>query len=145
MSMKKSLQRSVIVAVIILLIFTVIQQREITHAPSYSISETEISFSPPSEYTNYEDITFRIADITELTLEDSIDFGECVNGFDTKDGVYGLWKSNTLGDYYINVNRDIDLYLMAKTDFITYVFNIESADTTSSLLNEILKLMEEQH
>lgn len=142
--MKKSLQRSIIVAVIILVIYAGMKQYQGTQEPSYSISETEISFSPPSQYTEYDGITFRIADITELTLENSIDFGECVKGFDTKDGVYGLWKSETLGSYYISIDPDIDIYLVAKTDSSTYVFNIESEDTTSRLLDEIQKLIEEQ-
>lgn len=83
----------------------------------HSISGTGITFSPPSGYEDCPAITFQFADITELTLEDSIDFGECVEGVDTRNSVYGLWESDTLGSYYVSIDPDIDVYLSKGTVF----------------------------
>lgn len=141
--MKDSFRRSLLMAVLILLIFGGIYQYQGTKKPSYAISETEIIFSAPAGFEDLSNITIAIADITDLALGEMTDPGTCVEGCDTADSRYGLWNSETLGDYYVSADPDIDVCLVAKTDSGTYIFNIESADTTTQLYSEIKKLMEE--
>ncbi len=85
--------------------------------------------------------TVAYADISEMRLEEALDFGECVQGGTEKRFRYGLWRSNELGEYVACAREDFDQCIVLVAGETTYVISYESKDTTAELFRSFGELL----
>ena len=84
-------------------------------------------------------------DIETVTLLDSFDRGECIDGGTKYKNAYGTWRCDRYGEYIIMARTKVDTYI-AITDKSgqTLVFNYESDEVTENLYELILQLLAQQ-
>ena len=84
-------------------------------------------------------------DIRSITLLDSFDRGECIDGGAKYKNVYGTWRCEKYGEYTLMARTKVDEHI-AITDKSghTLVFNYESNEVTENLYELILSLLQQQ-
>lgn len=111
----------------------------------YSKPPASIAFSQEENaviFSNGENnkCTFLLDDVTEIELVTAPDYGECIDGGTSFGGnMYGIWKSDTLGEYQSYASSKIAGYVVLRDSDKTAIFNRDNLETTSSLYNELLK------
>ena len=84
-------------------------------------------------------------DLQSITLLDSFDRGECIDGGIKYKNAYGTWRCDAYGEYTLMIRTRVDTYI-ALTDKSgrTLVFNYESGEVTENLYELILSLLEQR-
>lgn len=93
-------------------------------------------FESASGYTS----AIKWSDIQSAELRSCPDFGTLVEGTDDAPEKSGVWKNDAFGEYELFVSTKIENCIVCTTkDSRTVVFNFESAESTVSLYEAILK------
>lgn len=93
-------------------------------------------FESASGYTS----AVKWVDIESVEVRSCPDFGTLVEGTDDAPEKSGVWKNDVFGEYELFVSTKIENCIVCITkDSRTVVFNFESAESTVSLYEAILK------
>ncbi len=80
-------------------------------------------------------------DIQSVTLEEAPDsFGTCVDGKEGRSYAYGVWQSDTWGEYILAAKTNLTQVIVIRTEEQTVVFNYESDDVTAQLYDYFLEM-----
>lgn len=127
--------RSLLIPLLIIIIYTIYQFVGGGAAADFSWSETSVTVICPDE----TEFNMNYADVTSLELYTDVDYGICVSGNDSGSAYYGTWENDLWGTYSLCVTQSIGNCIVMQTDDATLVFNYESEEITSALLEEIQK------
>ena len=84
-------------------------------------------------------------DIQSITLLESFDRGECIDGGIKYKNAFGTWCCETYGEYTLMARTKVDDHIaITDTDGHTLVFNYESNEVTKNLYELILSLLAQQ-
>lgn len=108
-------------------------------------------FTPPSANLSLEgealsvsdgdtvDVSLPFAGIRSVSLIESLERGEMVDGTSTRRIARGIWKNEAYGEYTLCVNEKIGCCLVVQTGSRTLVYNYESAETTRGIYDMLLQ------
>lgn len=83
--------------------------------------------------------TLSLSQIEGITLAEVSDYGAAVTGGETWQGnLYGLWSCDALGEYEAYVSTRIPVCIVLESDGRTVAFNLENAETTRSLAQQLI-------
>ena len=77
------------------------------------------------------------ADIQVVTLADRPDFGECLEGGQDDQCLYGRWRNDIWGEYRLCVHPDVPVCVCAQTADDLLVFNASSKNDTEWLASAL--------
>ncbi|MCD8075783.1 MAG: hypothetical protein LUF27_12285 [Lachnospiraceae bacterium] len=107
----------------------------------FSDEEGTVSFSGQNDTSD----VFYFSEIVSIELEEEPDYGSAVDGgvVNKKNG-YGTWESESLGTYHAYFTTKITSCIVISDAEKTAVFNIDNAETTQSLYEQLVTYWEEQ-
>lgn len=108
-----------------------------TPSMRFSEQERKFAFSGPKNTS----VQFSFDDLTRLELYDgdSPDWGEPVSGGEVLGGNrWGVWQSESLGEYRAFVTKRISAFIIASDSEKTAIFNTTNRETTASLYRQML-------
>ena len=79
----------------------------------------------------------RYADIQVVTLAEQPDFGECLEGGQDDQCLYGRWRNDIWGEYRLCVHPDVPVCVCAQTADDLLVFNASSKNDTEWLASAL--------
>ncbi|MCC8100159.1 MAG: hypothetical protein LIO78_08895 [Clostridiales bacterium] len=123
----------VVVVVVVLTLFSAFTG---TSSATLNLQDDGISISASDDLT----VEVAYADIQSITLEELPDsFGTCVDGSEGRNYSYGVWQSDTWGDYILAAKTSLTQVIVIETEEQTVVFNYESDDVTAQLYEHFLE------
>ncbi|MCC8065198.1 MAG: hypothetical protein LIO70_08960 [Clostridiales bacterium] len=123
----------VVVVVVVLTLFSAFTG---TSSATLNLQDDGISISASDDLT----VEVAYADIQSITLEELPDsFGTCVDGKEGRNYSYGVWQSDTWGDYILAAKTSLTQVIVIETEEQTVVFNYESDDVTAQLYEHFLE------
>lgn len=78
-------------------------------------------------------------EVTGAELRETFDFGELIDGTDSKNEKSGLWENEEFGRYRLCVNAKIKPCIVLTVNEEILVINFESAKSTRSLYNALIE------
>ncbi|MCD8127478.1 MAG: hypothetical protein LUD82_08580 [Clostridiales bacterium] len=123
----------IVVVVVVLALFSAFAG---TSSATLTFQDDGVSISASDELT----IEIAYADMQSVTLEELPDsLGTCVDGKEGRSYSYGVWQSDTWGDYFLAAKTNLTQVIVIKTEEQTVVFNYESDNVTSQLYEYFLE------
>ena len=87
-------------------------------------------------------VTIAYADIQTIEMREYLDYGTVVDGVDGKKEKSGTWKNEEFGEYRLCVDAKVNSCIVLYMESEIQVINIESNESTASLYEAILKLVD---
>lgn len=88
----------------------------------------------------YGDAVFiKLADITDIQLTDSFDFGSCIEGGNTENTVSGLYSCNAYERYTVHAYTAISSCIVITHKDGVLVFNCASDSLTEDLYDQLMQ------
>ena len=135
--MKKiALWKNLIICLVVVAVLVVLM------GPQSSVSmealDQELVMKGTSGYT----LRTTYAEIRQAELRESLEYGAVVNGESGKREKSGTWKNEEFGEYRLCVDAKVNSCIVLYMESEIHVINIESNESTASLYEAILKLVD---
>lgn len=134
---KQYRNRTIIMCLVIVVVFFLFFRNRMNEAVYVLPGEDAISITGDGG----EEISVSYQDIIAVALLENIDFGEIVDGTDTRRGTDGLWRNEIWGEYYLITGPKAKKYIVLTTKENIVVFNYENTSVTEELYYAFYDLM----
>ena len=133
-------RREIVVALIIIVLFTLFAGRGRQQGVEFQFEESQMTIIGPSGAP--EPVVVDYADIRSISHCTGLELGDCESGLDTASCRFGTWRSDELGRYALCALPSVSEYVVLETAQRTVVFNYEDDDATAHLYTALLELLE---
>lgn len=125
--------KTIVIWIIVIAILSMVMQPHRTVSTEGFDGRLEVQSN--SGYT----IDIDYENVEKIELRENLDYGRMLDGTDQSKEKSGLWENEEFGEYRLCVNAKIDLCIALETPSGVFVVNYESAKSTESLYEAILK------
>ena len=93
---------------------------------------------------NPDPTEIRYADITGIETAQDTDLGEMVSGEQQRTLLYGTWKNDAYGEYFLAVDPRLHTYCVITAKSGVYVLNVQTKADTESFAKALRQLLLEK-
>ena len=122
-----------VVIVIGFMVYTSINRTGFT----IKLEQSDIAITAPDKSIT----TIALTDIQTVALAQDVDFGALVQGGQAASGWYGIWQSESWGEYTLCIHPGLELAIQLETNKGLYVINETSDAETRNLYDALNALI----